>query len=164
PWLGQRVAEVERPDRLRVILRRVEEAAVDALVRGPVALVGPLDAELAVRERLAGHLDAAEALAAPLGEQEEVEVDLGAEDLLHAAHVAGTGPHVLVRVEVPAAHLQAPRRVDQLVAEAAALAALAGRAPSLLRLPVHGAFSLGAATGGKANLDGCRHLHDRGQI
>src|SRR5215213_3541373 len=122
-----------------MVIRRVEEAAVDALIGRAVALVGALDRELTVRQRIAGHLDAAEALAGALGEQEEVEVDLRAEHLVHAAHVAGTRAGVLVRVEVLAAHLQAAGRVHQPVAEATALAALADAA-SLLCLPGHEAF------------------------
>src|SRR5512144_635094 len=135
---GERVAQVERPDRLWVIVGSVEEAAVDALVRRAGALVGPLHAELAMGQRLAGHLDAAEPLARPLGEQEAVEVDLRAEDLVHAAHEAAAGARVLVGVEELAAHLQAARGVDQLVAEGPALSALAGAAPLLLGLSGHG--------------------------
>ena len=56
---------------------------IDAAVGGAVALVGALDRELAVGQRLAGHLDAAEAARLEHG----VELDLGAEDLLHAADV-----------------------------------------------------------------------------
>ena len=44
-----------------MVVRRVEEAAVDALVSRAVSLVGALDAELAVGQRIAGHLDPAEA-------------------------------------------------------------------------------------------------------
>src|SRR5262249_23951829 len=127
-WSGcsaEEVAQVERPNRLGLVVWSVEEAAVDAFVGGPIALVGLLDAELAVRERVASHLDPAESLTGALGEQEHVEVDLGGEDLVHAAEVPATGPGVLVAVEVLAPQLQAPGRVDELVAERAALAALA---------------------------------------
>ena len=43
--------------------RAVEEAAVDALEGRALALVGALHRELALRQRVAGHLDAAEAAA-----------------------------------------------------------------------------------------------------
>ena len=100
----------------------------------PGALVGGLDPELALGQRLAGHLDPAEA-AGGLGELEHVDVDLGAEDLAQAAHVARPGELVLVAVEEAAAELDAAARLDQLVAEGAA-------APALARL-------------GRGSLDGC---------
>src|SRR4051794_18219921 len=78
---AQRVAQVKRPDRVRMLVRRIVEATVHALIGGSVPLVGALDTELAVRQRIAGHLDPAEAFPGPLGQQEHVEVDLGAEDL-----------------------------------------------------------------------------------
>src|SRR5688500_12524140 len=102
PELRQRVAQVERLD----LGGAVEEPPVDALERRPVALVGLLDRELALGERVAGHLDPAEAARA-LGEQEHVEVDLGAEDLVEAAEEALTGGGVFVGVEEAAAHLHA---------------------------------------------------------
>src|SRR4029077_12688477 len=118
-----------------MLVRCIEEAPVDALVGRPVSLVGTLDAELAVRQRIAGHLDPTEALTGPLGQQEHVEVDLSAEHLVHAAHVATAGASVLVGVEELAPHLQAARGVDELVEERAALAAFAGGAALLLGLP-----------------------------
>ena len=62
----------------------------------------------------------------PPGCEHRVELDLGAEDLLHAAHVLAAGEAVDVAVEVAAAELDAAARLDHLVAEGAALAALAG--------------------------------------
>ena len=89
-------------------------------------LVGGLDAELALGQRRAGHLDAAKAGAgAQLGELEGVDVDLALEDLLHAAHVAVAAELVVVAVEVLAALGEAAARLDQLVAESAALTTLA---------------------------------------
>src|SRR3954468_4360894 len=138
---GDAVAQVERPDRLRRVVRSIEEAAVDALVTWSITLVCPLDAELTMGQRGAGHLDSPEALASALGEQEEIEVDLGAEHLVHAAHEAAARSHVLIGVEVLAAHLEAARRIDQLVAEGAALAAFACAALLGLGLPGHGVQS-----------------------
>ena len=122
-------AEVEGADASGPCVGAVEEARVDAVECPAVALVGGLDAKLALRQRLAGHLDAAEA-AGRLGELEHVEVDLGAEDLRDAAHVAAAGELVLVAVEEPAADLEAAARLDQLVAEGAAAPALAGPVPA----------------------------------
>src|SRR6185369_15884618 len=82
---------------------------------------GPLDRELTVRQRLARHLHAAEAA----GLEHRDQVDLGAEDFLHAADVLVAGQPVDVAVEVAAAELDAAPRLDHLVAEGAALAALA---------------------------------------
>ena len=72
-------------------------------------------------QRLAGHLHAAEAA----GLVHRRELDLGPEDLLHAADVLGAGEAVDEAVEVVAAELDAAARLDHLVAEGAALAALA---------------------------------------
>ena len=59
-----------------------------------------------------------------LGLLEHVDVDLDAEHLLQATHVAAAGALVLVGVEERAVHLDAAARLDRLVAERAALAAL----------------------------------------
>ena len=152
------------PGSIPGVVRRIEEAPVDALVAGPLALVGPLDAELAMRQRIAGHLDPAEALTGALGEQEEVEVDLGAEDLVHAPHEAAAGARVLVGVEELASHLEAARGVDQLVAEGAALAAFAGAAPLGLCLPRHGVQSRHHRAGMDNPVPGVVHLRERGEI
>ncbi len=119
------VAQVERAQPLGAAVGAVEEAPVDAVVLAAAALVGPLDRERAVRQRLAGHLHAAEAA----GLQHRVELDLGAEDLLHAADVLDAGQRVEVAVEEAAAHLDAAARLDHLVAEGAAAAALACLGP-----------------------------------
>src|SRR5581483_6341721 len=123
--LRQRVAQVEGADPLGARVRAVEEARVDARVRRSRPLVGGLDPELALRQRFAGHLDAAEAAGA-LGGLEHRDVDLGAEDLAHAAHVGGAAEPVPVAVEVSAAELDAAARLDELVAVGPALAAFAG--------------------------------------
>ena len=103
----------------------VEERRVQAGVRGAVTLEGRLDPELALRQRIAGHLDAAEAAVA-LGRLEAGDVDLAAEDLLHAAHEPAPGRAVDVAPEVRATHPQAVARLDQLVAESPATPALTG--------------------------------------
>ena len=72
-------------------------------------------------QRVAGHLDPAEAA----GLQNGLEIDLGGEDVLHAADVLAAGQHVDEAVEVAAAHFDATARLDHLVAEGAALATLA---------------------------------------
>ena len=53
------------------------------------------------------------------------ELDLGAEDFLHAADVLAAVEPVDVAVEEAAAEFDAAARLDHLVAEGAALAALA---------------------------------------
>ena len=59
-----------------------------------------------------------------LGLFEELDVDLAAEDLVHAAHEAAAGLLVVVQVEEPAAGRDAARWMDHPVAERAAAAAL----------------------------------------
>ena len=88
-------------------------------------LVGGLDPKLALRQRLAGHLDAAVA-AVSLGGLEHRQVDLGPKHLAHATHVAAAAQRVDVAVEIAAAELEAAARVHETIAEGAALAALAG--------------------------------------
>src|SRR5665811_1308982 len=119
--LGE-VAQVEGAQALRPAIGAVEEASIDALVLFAGIRVGALDRERAVRQRRAGHLHAAEA-ARP---QHRVELDLGAEDLLHAADVLGPAQRVDEAVEVVAAELDAGTRLDHLVAERTALTALTG--------------------------------------
>ena len=103
----------------------VEERGVEAGVRRAVALEGGLDAELALRERIAGHLDSAEPAVA-LGRLEAGDVDLTPEHLLHAAHETAPRRTVDVAPEVRAAHPQTVARLDQLVAERPATPALTG--------------------------------------
>ena len=59
-----------------------------------------------------------------LSRLEALDVDLAAEDLLHAAHEAAAGLLVVVQVEELAARCDAAGRVHHPVAERAALAAL----------------------------------------
>ena len=75
-----------------------------------------------MRQRLPRHLDAAKAA----GLEHGGKLHLGAEDLLHAADVLLAVETVDVAVEIAAAELDATARLDHLVAEGAALAALAG--------------------------------------
>src|SRR5436190_3262724 len=124
--LRDRVAEIKRAV-------RVEESRVHALVLRPAALVRRLDPVLALRERIAGHLDAAVAAAALRG-LEVADVDLRAEDLAHASHVAGTAERIEVAVEVAAPELETSAGLHHPVAEGAALPALAGRRALLGRL------------------------------
>src|SRR3954454_25998 len=115
------VAQIEGAQPLAALVGAIEEAAVDAAIGLAAALVGALDRELAVRQGLAGHLDAAEAARL----QHRRQVHLRPIDLLHAADVLRTGEAVDVAVEEAAAELDAATRLDHLVAEGAALAALA---------------------------------------
>jgi hypothetical protein len=123
--IAERVAQVEGSNALGRGVRAVEEGAVHAGVRRADALVARLDPELALRQRVTGHLDAAEP-ARRLRELEHVDVDLGPEDLAHAAHVATARQLVLVAVEEAAADLDAAPGLDQLVAESSAPATLGG--------------------------------------
>src|SRR5215475_11022329 len=91
------VAQVEGPQALGAFVGAVEEAAVDAAVGLARALVGALDRELAVGQRLACHLDAAEAALL----EHRGELDLGREHLLHAADVLAAVEAVDVAVEEP---------------------------------------------------------------
>src|SRR5215475_3620612 len=102
------VAQVEGPQALGAAVGAVEEAAVDAAVGLPFALVGALDRELAVGQRLTCHLDAAEAALL----EHRRELDLGRKDLLHAADVLVAGEPVDVAVEVAAPEFDAPARLD----------------------------------------------------
>src|SRR6185295_17131678 len=95
-----------------------------ALERLGVAVVGSLHGAAALRQRKAGNLHSAEAVAGALRLLEEVLVDLAAEDLVHAAHEAAAGLLVVVQVEELAPGRDAARRVHHPVAERAALAAL----------------------------------------
>src|SRR3954451_16404574 len=115
------VAQVEGAQALGAVVGTVEEAAVHAVVGGAGALVCALDRELALGQRLTGHLHAAEAA----GLQDGVEFYPGSIDALHAADVLDPGEDVVVAVEVMAADLHAASRLDHLVAEGAALATLA---------------------------------------
>src|SRR5436309_431469 len=93
------VAQIERAQPLAALVGAVEEATVDAAVGLALALVGALDRELTVRQRLAGHLNAAEAAWL----QHRRQLDLGPVDLLHAADVLSAGEAVDVAVEELAA-------------------------------------------------------------
>src|SRR4051794_31448591 len=117
------VAQVEGAQALGPAVAAVEEAAVDAAVGLAAALVGLLDRELAVGQRLAGHLHAAEAALL----EHRAQLHLRPIDLLHAADVLSAGEAVDEAVEVAAAEFDATARLDHLVAEGAALAALADR-------------------------------------
>src|SRR3954447_1467046 len=123
------VAEVER----RVRLRALEEAGVDAVERVAVAVVRALHGRPAAADRIAGHLDSAEAVARALGLVEHIDVDLDAEDLVHAAHVAAPSLLVVVEIEVRAAGGDAAGRVHHAVAEGAALPAFAAGYRARLR-------------------------------
>src|SRR5581483_8796983 len=116
------VAQVERAVGVRV--RVGEEGRVDAVECVAVAVVGALDGELAARDRAAGHLHAPESVAGALGLLEHGHVDLAAEHLVHAAHVATPAALVVEQVEVGAARLDAAGGVHEPVAEGAALPAL----------------------------------------
>src|SRR6476469_5423968 len=119
------VAQIEGAQPLVALVGAVEEAAVDAAVGLAFPLVGALDRELAVRQRLAGHLHAAEAARL----QNRRQLDLCPVHLLHAADVLLAGEAIDIAVEEAAAEFYATARLDHLVAERAALAALAdGRA------------------------------------
>src|SRR4051794_22638820 len=105
-------------------LGRVEKRRVDAVEGLAGAVVGALDREPALRQRSTRHLHAAEAVARALLLLEDGDVDLAAEDLVYAAHVAPPGGFVVERVQRRAVLRDATRRMDQPVAEAAALSAL----------------------------------------
>src|SRR5260221_1302738 len=107
------IAKVEGAQALGALVGAVEEAPVDAVVGLAGALVGPLDRELAVRQRLAGHLHAAEAARLEHGG----EAHLGAEDLLHAADVLLAVEAVAGAVEGAAAQLAGAPRARHLVPE-----------------------------------------------
>ena len=92
--------------------------------RSAAAFVGTVDRERAHRQRLALRLHSAVARARALRVLEDLDVDLGVEDLLQAAHVAASGGVVLVRVEERAVHFDAAAWLDRLVAERAALPTL----------------------------------------
>src|SRR4029077_1684338 len=77
------VSEVEGTQALGALVSAIEEAAVDAVVALARPLVGPLDRELAVRQRLAGHLDATETARL----EHRRKLDLGRVDAAHAADV-----------------------------------------------------------------------------
>src|SRR3954447_10259808 len=120
------LSEIERADRAVGRVREIPEALVAAeplLALGP--LVGLLDRPGAARERLAGELERAVALAA-LGLLEEPDVDIGGEPLVRAAHVARLGQRVLVGVQRRALSGHARRGRDHPIAVRQALAALGG--------------------------------------
>src|SRR4051812_17311369 len=93
------VSQIERADRVRGGVREVEEAPVAA---HPVLALRPLvrllDCERAAGERLARQLQAAEA-PAPLCLLEQLDVHLGREYGVRAAHVAVAAPLVVVEVQ-----------------------------------------------------------------
>jgi len=102
----------------------IEEAPVDAVECGARSLVRALDGERAHRQRSADCLHSTVTVPCALCPLEEVDVDLSGEHLLQTAHVLRAGALVTVRVEKWTAELDAPARVDRLVAEGAALTAL----------------------------------------
>src|SRR5262245_15331111 len=121
---AQPVAQVERAQAVEGAVREVREPSVDAvelLTGGP--LVGLLDAELALLQRLARELEDA-VPAAALGLLEQGDIDLGREHLVRAAHVAGAAERVVVRVEGGALLPHAGGGLDHTVAVRQALAAL----------------------------------------
>src|SRR4051794_12178290 len=84
-------AQIERAHGADSGVREIAEAPVAAdplFTRG--SLVRLLDRPGAARKRLAGELERPVAPAA-LGRGEELDVDLGREDRVRAAHVAGLG-------------------------------------------------------------------------
>src|SRR4051794_22759807 len=120
------LSEIERANRAVGGVREVPEALVAAhplLALG--ALVGLLDRPGAAGERLARKLERAVASAA-LGLFEELDVDVGGEDLVRAAHVARLAQWVLVGVERRALGRHAGRGRDHPIAVGQALAALGG--------------------------------------
>src|SRR5690242_11392644 len=121
PAPSRGLAARDDPDRAAVAGQLVE-LRVDAAHRILAVLVGPLDLNRAHRQRLAHRAHAAEAVAAPGRALEDVEIDVGGEDLLRAADVRA--PERLVGVEEGAGLLEAPRRVHHLLAHDAAAAAL----------------------------------------
>jgi len=91
----------------------VELGVHAAEVVGP-AEVGALDLGVAHRQRVASGLDSTEARGSGFGFLQELEVDLDAKDLLHAAHVRPAD--LFEGVEERARAGDAGGRVDDLVA------------------------------------------------
>src|SRR4051812_26192497 len=120
---SETIAKIEGPHRVRGRIREVEEAHVHALT---IVANGErlLDRELAAPERRGGQLDGAEAQPRALGLAEELDVDLGREHLVQAAHIAPAGEFVVVLIERRAARRDARAGPDHPVAE--------GRAPATL--------------------------------
>ena len=118
---------------------------------GAHLLVGRLHPKLTLRQRLACHLDAAVA-AVSLGRLEHRQVDLGAKDLAHAAHVVTAAERIHVAVQIATAKLQAAARVNETVAEGAAPTALAGLDTLLLSLLERHVGSLNAPHSGRERL------------
>jgi len=91
----------------------VELGVHAAEVVGP-AEVGALDLGVAHRQRIASGLDGTEARVTGFGFLQELQVDLDAEDFLHAAHVRPA--HLFEGVEEGTRAGDAGGRVDDLVA------------------------------------------------
>ena len=87
-------------------------------------LVAGLDLGAAHRQRRPDRANRAEAVPLAFGHPQHVEVDLGFEDLLHAADVRV--PVFLVHVRERARAVEARRRIDDLVAVHLAAAAVDG--------------------------------------
>src|SRR5262245_183955 len=100
--------------------RQLEELRVHAAELIGLRVVAARDLDLAHRQRLPRRADGAEAAALLRGEQ-EVEVDLDVEDLLHAADVGV--PDFLERVQKRAVLLHAGAGMNHLVAVDVAAAA-----------------------------------------
>src|SRR5690242_796207 len=103
----------ENPER-RLADGQLVELGVDAAQLVAPALVTRLDLDLAERQGWVRHAHRAEAGARRLRLDQEIEVDLDVEDLLHAANVRVA--ELLVCVEERATPLGAGGRVDDLVA------------------------------------------------
>jgi hypothetical protein len=89
-----------------------------------VTVVGALDGRAAALKRYTGHLDAAVAVAGALRSLVDRDVDLGAEDLVHAAHVADAGLLIVIEIEELTAAFDAAGGMDDPIAERAALTTL----------------------------------------
>src|SRR5829696_4617820 len=118
------VPEVEGANAVAGGIRPVEEPWVHTAVREPLARL--LDLELTTRGRIAGEPHRAEAGPRALGRPEQLDVDLGGEHLVHAAHEAAAAERLVVGVEERARLGDAGGGRDHPVAEGRAAPALVG--------------------------------------
>src|SRR5438477_9589270 len=103
-------------------VRQLVELGVDAAERVGAMLIGALDLGRADRQRLAYRPDRAEPVPPPAGPFEQGDIDADPEDALGAADVAPAEGGV--RIHVRAVLLEAPLRIDDLLADDAASPAL----------------------------------------
>src|SRR5262249_47770079 len=102
--------------------RQLVEFRVDAAELAGAMREARIDLRAAHRERPSRRPDSPEALAAPLRRAQHLDIDLGLEHLLHAAHEAVAV--LLVRVDERARAVETRRGVDDLLAVDLALSAL----------------------------------------